>query len=152
MDINKKIKTLNSVLSTLTEMDIVSKGTIGSLLGDKAELALCKVTNGRLARSNQNGFDLIGSGFLSGMKAVELRYEVKIRRTGSSCNIERSKFGKFDIAIIIFYDEEHLDVSSAFALEHDAIERIANEKRAVISEAYCKNHAFNFSQLLQSVW
>ncbi|PSW16887.1 hypothetical protein C9I98_20285 [Photobacterium sanctipauli] len=148
------LKVLNSVITLLDEIGAVSKGSMGKLMGDKAELVICLMTNGKLSASNQPGYDLIGTSLLPDLEQdKELRYEVKLRRSSvTACNFENSKLGKFDVGIVIWYDETTLQPSAAFAIPHSVIEDLARGKRAHITKKICREHGFDFLNQLYSFW
>ena len=148
------LKILDSVLSVLHETGSASKGSMGKLMGDKAELVICQMTKGVLAPSNQPGYDLIGKAFLASLKQEgELRYEVKLRRNSvTACNFERSKIGKFDIGIVIRYDADTLLPSTAYAIPHVIIENICNDNRAHITLKVCREYGIDFIEQLREAW
>lgn len=148
------LKILNSVITLLHETEAASKGSMGKLMGDKAELAICHMADGKLAPSNQPGFDLVGRAFLPELvQNQELRYEVKLRRNSvTACNFENSKLGKFDVGIVIWYDESTLQPSAAFAIPHSVIEALSGDSRAHITKKVCRESGVDFLQQLRSVW
>jgi len=149
-----KLEIINSVLAILKQTGAASKGSMGKLMGDKAELVMAKMTEGKLAPSNQPGYDLIGKSFLPDFpQSNNLKYEVKLRRVSvTSCNFEKSKIGKFNIGIVIWYDEVTLQPKSAFAIEHDIVKSFCKNERAHITPKVCKEHGVEFTTMLQEFW
>lgn len=153
MDINK-LEIINSVLSILKQTNAASKGSMGKLMGDKAELVMEKMTDGVIYGANQVGYDLIGKGFLPELnQSQELKYEVKLRRTSvTSCNFEKSKIGKFDVGIIIWYDATTLLPTSAFAIKHSFVKELCHDERAHITPKVCREHGIEFTEQLHQYW
>lgn len=153
MHINK-LEIINSVMSILKQTNAASKGSMGKLMGDKAELVMEKMTEGTIHGANQVGFDLIGNAFLPELpQETELKYEVKLRRASvTSCNFEKSKIGKFDIGIVIWYDENTLLPISAFALEHHIIKELCHNERAHITPKVCRENGVEFTSQLLEYW
>jgi hypothetical protein len=145
---------LNSVLSILKQTGAASKGSMGKLMGDKAELVILKMVDGTLAASNSPGYDLIGKSFLPEMLSnSELKYEVKLRRLSvTTCNFEKSKIDKFDIGIVIWYDEETLLPALAFAIHHEVVKEFCSNERAHITAKVCKERGVEFTELLKKFW
>ena len=131
-----------------------SKGSIGKLMGDKAELVMQNMTNGILSKDNNPGYDLIGRSFISSITADnELRYEIKLRRNSvTACNFEKSKIGKFDVGIIIWYDPESLQPTLAYALEHAIVQRLCHSARAHITPKVCREFGHDFTNKLKALW
>ena len=66
---------INSVISILHETDAASTGSMGKLLGDKAELILVEITGGSLTASNQPGYDVVGPAFVSELpQGIDFEY------------------------------------------------------------------------------
>lgn len=153
VDINK-LEIINSILSILKQTNAASKGSMGKLMGDKAELVMEKMTGGVIYGANQVGFDLIGNGFLPDLpQSQELKYEVKLRRSSvTSCNFEKSKIGKFDVGIVIWYDETTLLPTAAFAIEHDFVKDLCHGERAHITPKVCGDSGIEFTAQLQEYW
>lgn len=149
-----KLEIINSVLSILNETEAASKGSVGKLMGDKAELVIEKMSSGVIYGSNQPGYDLIGKAFIPELpQSQELKYEVKLRRQSvTSCHFEKSKIGKFDVGIVIWYNEITLQPISAFAIEHSVVEELCLGKRAYITPKVCRNRGTEFTKLLESYW
>lgn len=143
---NTKLEVLNSAITQLTKANAISKGALGALLGDKAELIIRDLIQGELASPNQRGYDVVH-------KLTGLKYEVKLRRQSvKSCNIEKSKLGKFDVAILIWYDETTLQPIKAFVLPHGAVIEHFNGARACINQTICQQKGVDVAQILQKVW
>lgn len=145
---------LNSVLDILKQTGAASKGSMGKLMGDKAELVIQKMAAGSLASSNTPGYDLIGRSFLPELLSNRaLKYEVKLRRVSvTSCNFEKSKIGKFDIGIVIWYDEETLLPLNAYAIKHNVVEEFCRNERAHITQKVCRDRGVEFTELLAKFW
>ena len=112
------------------------------------------MTNGTLSSSNNPGYDLTGRGFLPTLPQSEvLKYEVKLRRRPvTSCNFEKSKIGKFDVGIIIWYNETTLLPESAYAIKHDLVEELCHKERAHITAKICRKNGIEFTELLKQYW
>jgi len=154
-DLNiSKLETINSVLAVLKQTGAASQGSMGKLMGDKAELVMAKMTAGNLASSNQPGYDLIGKSFLPDFaQSADLKYEVKLRRMSvTSCNFEKSKIGKFNIGIVIWYNEVTLQPELAFAIEHDIVKDFCKNERAHITPKVCREHGVEFTEMLRKFW
>jgi hypothetical protein len=151
---HSNLKILNSVINILHQTQVASKGSMGKLMGDKAELVMIKMTNGVLSKDNNPGFDLIGPSFIPEFDLGEnCRYEVKLRRKSvTACNFEKSKIGKFDIGIVIWYDAENLQPYQAFALSHDVVEKLCHSARAHITPKVCREQGYEFTEELKSFW
>lgn len=149
-----KLSIINSVISILHETKACSKGSIGKLLGDKAELTIAHIIGGKLAQSNQQGFDLIGPALINSLpKKDDYKYEVKLRRSSVvCCNFEKSKIGGFDLGVVIWYDEQNLGIEQAFVIQHDEVAKLLNGERAHVTKKVCQDNGFDITALLTAHW
>lgn len=148
------LEILNSVINILYQTQVASKGSMGKLMGDKAELVMLAMADGVLAKDNNPGYDLIGQSFIPELdQGHDCRYEVKLRRKSvTACNFDKSKMGKFDIGIVIWYNPENLQPFQAYALSHDVIEKLCHSARAHITPKVCREQGYEFTGKLKEFW
>ena len=150
---NTDIEVINLILEVLRKTDSASKGSIGKLVGDKAELVMVEITSGEQCESNNPGFDILGKAFLPELPKIrKLKYEIKVRRSSGSCNFGKSQLDKFDVGIVIWYDEKTLLPRSAFAIKHDVVKKHFKKERASITPKIFKKYGIDFTELVIQNW